>query len=178
MELPFSTPVVIDAKLDVAECLHRLDEAVIYESIISPWAIFTSRSAHPVAGTVRGDKVILRWRTFYSNSFQRLLRLSAKPGPMGCRLSGEFSMLRFAYVFSAVWFGFLSIFAIVWTVDLIRGQVKPVGDATYWLNFVPYLMLIFGYALLRFGLWLSSRTESKLLQFVMKTVDGRAADAS
>jgi hypothetical protein len=97
---------------------------------------------------------------------------------MGCRLSGEFSMLRFAYVFSAVWFGFLSIFAIVWTVDLIRGQVKPVGDATYWLNFVPYLMLIFGYALLRFGLWLSSRTESKLLQFVMKTVDGRAADAS
>jgi len=175
---PFVTPVVIDTNLSAVECLHRLDEAVIHESIMAPWAIFTSRSAHPVAGKIRDDKAILRWRTLYGNSYQRLLRLSVEPASVGSRLVGEFSMLRFTYVFGAAWFGLLFLFSIAWTVELTRGHIKPVGDATDWLNCIPYLMMVFGYALLRFGLWLSARTEPKLLQFVAQTVCGRVTEGS
>jgi hypothetical protein len=171
VKLPFSTPVVIDADLGVTECLRRLEEAAI-----SPWAIFTSRSIHPVAGKIRGDKAILRWRTFYGNSYQRLLRFSVEPAPVGSRLVGAFSMLRFTYIFGAAWFSFLFFFSIVWTVEFIRGQIKPAGDATDWLNYIPYLLMIFGYALLRFGLWLSARTEPRLLQFVAQTVCGRIVE--
>jgi hypothetical protein len=176
--LPFTTSVIIDSDLSVAECLRRLDESVISERIINPFAIFTSRSLYPVAGKIKGNKAILRWRTFYSNSFQRLLRLSVEPGPMGCRLSGEFAMFWFIYLFVALWFGFLIIFSTVWTIDLIRGQVTHVGKASDWLEFTPYAMMIFGYVLLKFCLWLSSKTEPKLLQFVLKTVDGRAVENS
>jgi hypothetical protein len=169
VSLPFATPITIDASLSADECLRRLDEATIR-------AIFTSRATHPVAGNVRGHQVTLRWRTFYSNSFQRLLRLSAQPGPMGCRLSGEFSMHRFTYIFYAVCFGFLFVFSIVWTIDLLRGQVEHTGGASDWLDYMPYLMIFFGYVFVRFGLWLSARTESKLLQFVVRTIEGRVVE--
>jgi len=87
-------------------------------------------------------------------------------------------MFWFIYLFVALWFGFLIIFSTVWTIDLIRGQVTHVGKASDWLEFTPYAMMIFGYVLLKFCLWLSSKTEPKLLQFVLKTVDGRAVENS
>jgi hypothetical protein len=180
LKIPFQTPVTLQSNLIQAEVVMRLQEAVI-----SRFAVFKSRSTYPVAGAVKQDRCSLETRTFYQNGFKRVLNLRFEQRLSGTILTGEFALRKPTLIFGAIWFGFLSIFTVIWTIDFFEGNLHNFTrtstrvqetPADWTALVIPYFMLILGWLILRVGLWLSRRTEGETLRFVERVVSAQQAN--
>lgn len=75
-----------------------------------------------LCGSLRGDKVRLRWSPGFMRrtSPWRMFCGRVEPAPEGSRLRGHFATPLFLQCFMAVWMGLITLFAIVtvWTLVL------------------------------------------------------------
>ena len=174
MRVPFSTPVSLATALPLEQVRQRLKE-----SMAPTLSMFRSRSNFPLAGWVRDYHCYLYFRTWYRNSFRRVLFLEFLENDHGTKLEGSFKIPMLLLVPIACWFGFGVLFSVFWTIEWLQCKIEPmhtVGD--HLIACVPYGMLLFGTGLLWFSLWLSRRTEDKTLQIVIQILNAHVRDVT
>lgn len=109
---------------------------------------FTDRKA--IAGKAAGATIRLRKRIGYSNSFQPILTATLSADGAGTLLHGRIGLHP----------------------AVVASSTSPQGDV--WVGLaVPPAMLLFGYALIRFGRHLAADEGALLADFLAKTVEAR-----
>ena len=165
MRMPFQTPVEFESSLSSAEIATLLQAA-----LPRSYQLFVSRVEYPVSGKVNLQGCSLRYRTWHNNSFQRRLRLHFVPTQAaGCHLKGQFEVPTSVLLFAAFWFFVVDSFLLIAGGDLLKVVVihKTISHNDL-LLLVPAAMLLFVVLIVRFGLWLSKRTEPELLTFLQE----------
>jgi hypothetical protein len=162
MWIPFSTPVELDTTLSQDEVVRRLREAVV-----SPFAFPFYRWGSNVSGRVREDRCWLEYRTIYNNGFKRRLTLCFEASEKGTRLTGQFAPRASTLVFSAIWLS-LGLFFTLMMLSQARtdGWAKASDGVYLLLGMVAVFCLLW-----LFGIWLSSLSETEVLEFVEELVN-------
>lgn len=157
------------------ECASRLSKAIAQEGRLgfSLSRLFSS-SSQPVAGWVGGDGFQLRKRITYRNSFQTYASGSLTPNGSGTSVRAEFGMSTFTRVFMWIWFGWAIVIGGVVFVSALVALLTGSGPDAYkaWMGVVGLpLMLVLGYALVRFGRYLARDEERFLTDFLRQVLD-------
>jgi hypothetical protein len=163
------TPIEIESSLSPDECAERLQAITVsrFASFVRQFSLPAYR--FPLVGAVRSQSCSLRYRTLYRNSFQRRLDLKFIRGKSGTSLVGTLALPVWAIAFCGIWILFAILSSLVFLAD--RGQVQQ--DMNSGLYLIPLGTIAFMVGLLTFCLWLSTRTEKKLLSAVTHSVSGR-----
>jgi len=172
-----TTPFSMKTALSASKVSELLSTAVV-----SPFALFRSRGEFPVAGYVRQDGCVIYARPsiFTHNSFIRVLDLKFIASDDGTLLAGRFRLHRWTSGFMVFWFGclFLMTFGMFWKL-LSRQGIRALGS-NLWI-YMPFGMMAFGVGIAAFGLWWSSFSEPKVVEFlhdVLGSTAGGGAAAS
>jgi hypothetical protein len=155
--------------LTPSECVSRLVEVVDEErSLLFSWnAFFGSRE---VLGKVTQRSIRLRKRIKGRNSFQMFLIATMRPEEGGTEISGRISMHPFTRIFMIIWFSMAAILGLLTAIaSLFHSSIE--GRTISWQGILqPLIMLLFGYGLLRFGLWNRQEEASFLKEFLLRTL--------
>ena len=171
MKIPFRTPVHLRTSMPKEQVVQRLGETLrsnFWQSIF-PWF-----GSPVVIGRANNERCRMRYRTWHNNSFQRQLRLSIVSVDGGTALDGEFSVDIAVLIFFAFWLTGVSCFCVLFLWRLLSSRPAS-GESQYWL-LMPFGMLLFGVALIRIGLWLSSLSEPRVLEFVRELIGAEPID--
>jgi hypothetical protein len=165
--------IVYSTKLPAVECLQRLESHVI------PWSnvlrsTFTPLDKGTVVAKVHGDRFRLfaRGPKYVQNSFVPLFYGRVEATTEGARVVGRFRMQLFVRVFIGVWFGGLTIMAIVFPAVALIGR-SSAGRPPLILIIGPLLMILFGIGLLSFGRWVARGQVARIHEFLRTDLDGQ-----
>jgi hypothetical protein len=165
--------IVYSTKLSTVECLQRLESHVI------PWSdvlrsTFTPMAKGTVVAKVHGDRFRLfaQGPKYVQNSFVPLFYGRVEATTEGARVIGRFRMHLFVRVFMGVWFGGLTIMAIVIPAVALFGTASA-GRPPFILIIGPLLMILFGIGLLSFGRWVAREQVASIHEFLRTDLDGR-----
>lgn len=170
--------VVYSTKLSTVECLQRLQSHVI------PWSdvlrsTFTPMDKGTVVAKVWGDRFRLfaQGPKYVQNSFVSFFYGRVEATTEGARIVGRFRMHLFVRVFMGVWFGGLTIMAIVFPAVTLFGRAS--ADKPPFIFIVgPLLMILFGIGLLSLGRWVARGQVARLHEFLCTDLDGRLEGVS
>ncbi len=166
--------IVYTTNLSTVECSQRLESHVI------PWSdvlrsTFTPMDKGTVVAKVRGDRFRLfaQGPKYVQNSFVPLFYGRVEATTEGARIIGRFRMHLFVRVFMGVWFGGLTIMAIVLPTVALFGSAR--ADKPPFIFIVgPLLMILFGIGLLTFGRWVARGQVARIHEFLRTDLDARA----
>ena len=130
----------------------------------------------PFLSKIEENKFRLRKRIFYRNSFARHLAARLAPRSDGTLMEAHFAMSIFVHVFMIFWFGFLALVEVVAVITTARALLTPgiqLGTNEYMLLLIPIAMLVFGWLLVSFGLYLSRNDERDIIGFVEQVLSAR-----
>ncbi len=168
-----SNRIELFSPLPPIECAARLASAIDCErsALISFSSIFGSK---PIAGKVTETSLRLRKRIGYRNSFQNFLTATMRPEGTGTVISGEFAMHPIVRVFMTIWFGGVILIGGTMFIGTIGGflfGLAPHGDNAWIGVVVPPLMLLFGFALVRFGSYLARDEARFITDFLLQVLN-------
>jgi hypothetical protein len=170
--------IVYSTKLSTVECLQRLESHVI------PWpdvlrSTFTSVDKGTVVAQVRGDRFRLfaQGPKYVQNSFAPLFYGRLEATTDGARVVGRFRMHLLVRVFMGVWFGGLTLMAIVSPAVALFGSTSA-GKPPVILIVGPLLMILFGIALFSFGRWIARGQVARIHEFLRTDLDARPEGVS
>ena len=132
-------------------------------AVDSEWNMFGGK---PAVGRVWDDRLRLRKRIGYRNSFQIILRAELEPQGRGtllrCRL-GPYPLVRIAH-------GFWMVVALLFAAMILPAALLGAGDITVMPVVVALVMPAFGAALWVFGRWLARGEDAWLLDWLRQEV--------
>jgi hypothetical protein len=165
--------IVYSTKLSTVECLQRLQSHAI------PWSdvlrsTFTPMDKGTVVAKVRGGRFRLfaQGPQYVQNSFVPLFYGRVEATTEGARIVGRFRMHLFVRVFMGVWFGGLTIMAIVFPAVALFGHASA-GKPPFIFMVGPLLMILFGIGLVSFGRWIARGQVARLDEFLRTDLDAR-----
>lgn len=145
------------------DCASRLDAA-----IDSEWKFFGSK---PVIGRASESSLRLRKRIFYNNSFQSILVATMRPEQRGTIISGTCGMRPVVRIGMLIWFAGVILIGLPVAFSMLRTH-DSMGVA------IPVGLLVFGFALIKFGRYLARNETRFLKDFLIQTLNGYSRPAS
>jgi hypothetical protein len=153
------------------ECMAQLREAVDREGV---FPFYVSPGARPVLGRVAGQSVRLSKRVYWTNTVPAILVGTLKEGKGGTIFSGEVGVPQYFYVMWVLWclgavvFGVIMFFASVWQLLGLPGgpRIAVMLPPQPLAIFQALVLPVFGIGSFRCWLWLVSKQERFLVDFV------------
>ena len=161
------TSLRLRSPLPLETCLQRLRN-----DIDQGWtASFGTRA---VIGRIGKDRLSLRRRISYRNSFQTLLTAKLVEAGGATTLDCRFSMHPFVITVMAAWLGGVCFALASLGLSLMR-DASALGDMPLLVLAMPAGMLAFGLGLLWLGLFLARHERQFLTDFLARTIETRDA---
>jgi hypothetical protein len=160
MRLPYSTAFCMNTRLDAQTISDRLRSGISNSKV--------ARSSR-IRGWVDADRWVLKGPVLFGtrNSFLRLLEIRLYPSAQGTELRGHFRLSWPTFYFMCAWFGSLSMGVLATIVALVTKRDS--SDAAVPFGFV--ILILFGWGMIKIGVWLSRSNEEKLVDFLHQTLD-------
>lgn len=138
--------------------------------------VLGGEDAKPKAGVTghgsEQEMMLFVYRPNIQTNMNVRLTATMQPDGTGTRIEGRIGPAGSVTCFMVFWFGFLSIF-------LVAAGFAASGGAPFefWGMFggIPLAMMVFGGVLFRVGRGPKGKDEAKILQFLARTVQARAA---
>ena len=156
---------VLRTPLPPESCRERLRARVG-----SIWNPFSSWS-HPVRGRVTEKGFWIEKSIHYRNSFQTVAKGRWIPEGNGTRIDVTLGMNRFVTVFVLAWLVAVGGVGVMWWVIDSPATDRRPESAPALVAAIPFLMLLFGVALVAFGRWLSRNEAPELIEFLIRELD-------
>lgn len=151
--LPFEE-LVYHSKLNKDELLARLDNEIEPEKPFS----FSAKSfsySKPYIGKISYDRFEIKRAITYRNSFLPVIKGTIKNDLSGSKINVKMNLIDFVKVFMIIWLGGVSLGCIASAYSLFFRN--NANSETGFFMFIPFIMLLFGVAMVCFGF----KTESK-----------------
>ena len=155
------------------ECATRL-QSVMDSDRFAPLSPAAWCGTRPVVGRATLSSLRLRKRIGYRNSFQSILSARMRRVPEGTSITCKAGVDGVVQAFTA--FLFACVIILGGTMSLVTAASFAAGNRvdTGWMALViPPGMLLFGYALVRFGRRLSRDETTFLTEFLIDVLDAR-----
>lgn len=151
--------------------ISELNKEYLLRKISERKTGFASVGIH---GWVRGDKVTITHRPGYGNSWSPVFTGKVAETARGTELSGTIQTALFVRVFMAVWrCGVLAFLLLaLWRIIFHH---EPLSSAFIML-LIPLVMLVFSFALVRFGESLGKKSRAEIIRFIEGELHARAVD--
>ena len=147
-------------------------------ALLSIAALWGSKT---VTGQVKESSFRLRKRIGYRNSFQCFLTGSMRSAPGGTAINCSAAMHPFVKIFMTVWFCGVVCIGFIIFVSSLQGILSGSGQyaRNAWLGiFFPFVMLAFGFGLVKLGRHFARDDARFLTDFLVRTLDAREQVAS
>jgi hypothetical protein len=158
----------LHTEFDPEACIRRLDDS------IDPWhrtplSFSGFAGSKPVIGWINGYEFRLRKRRYYRNDFAPQFYGNLKRNGRGTVVEGYFDMGRVTKVFMRIWLAIVILTGTPTFLSTVRGLIRGTSHATE--NplvglLVPPFMVLGGFLLPKFGLWLGRHEEKYILEFL------------
>lgn len=151
--LPFEA-LVYHSKLNKEELIAHLQNEIEAEKSFSFGAKSFSYSK-PYIGNIYNDRFEIKRAITYRNSFLPVIKGTIKNDLSGSKINVKMNLIDFVKVFMIIWLGGVSMGCIASAYSLFFGY--NTNSETGFFMFIPFIMLLFGIAMVCFGF----KTESK-----------------
>ena len=126
------------------------------------WLRF-SRNHKIFEGEVARDSFKIMRIIHYRNSFLPIIRGTFQQCRTGVKVIVRMGLHPFVIAFIYIWFGGVGIGIIAFLKQLLRNQIQPSP-----MIFIPFAMLLFGWALVSGGFWFEARKVKILLNDILQ----------
>ena len=124
-------------------------------------------------GNIGSNSFTIQRRRYYRNDFASVFYGQIEPGPQGVLVRGYFDSPRWTKYFMGVWLSGVAVIGgtifVSTAIDMFTASQNVTSND--WLGLiVPPAMFFFGVAMPRFGRFLSSGAERRILNHVSDTL--------
>ncbi len=163
--------VSLHTDFEIEACRRRLEESIDPERR-TIFSLSGYKGSKSIIGRVHGFQFLLHERRYCRNDFAPCFYGTLHQQSRGTLIEGYFDMRRWTKWFMRVWLSFAVVvggFIFVSSLwDLIRTRQRTDGDLVgLW---VPAILIIGGFLMPRFGLWLSRHEEERISEFLCSTL--------
>jgi hypothetical protein len=162
--------IVLYSPLSPKECHRRLDQA------LDKWLQAYS-GTKPFIGSVSKERLVLRKRLGYRNSFQTqyAATLNMAGDGRGTIIEGRFRLFPSTAIFMIVWFGSLSYFALSQSLPMtftyVFGEASTLPENWRHLAVGPLIMIFCGMIVVIGCRYFARKEEADIMAFLNTTID-------
>jgi hypothetical protein len=139
--------IELKVRLSPEEVMSRISSMM---DKYTPFEFFTYTGEKKFAGKIEGMHFRIQKKIFYMNSWNYVFFGGVRQIQNGSLIRGCLRMHSFAEIFMIVWFGGISVFALLGVLMTFAGEVS-VGKGILFIA-MPLAMLVFGAVLARVGM--------------------------
>jgi hypothetical protein len=146
--------------------------SVVNSNIVPRLSFHLSSADAPFQGTISRDGFKMSRTIYYRNCFRPLVSGAFLPCDSGIKVAVRMNLDPFVTVFMCIWFGGVGLFWLIMFASVVSGNTPVSSDF-----FVPFGMLVFGWAVASCGFWIEAKKQKQMLIQMFKGLETREQPA-